>query len=193
MSARDSYRRHSGHHRKSGSGKSTLMHVNEWPVIHCGRGRITAKAYMVWKAKQLMPFRSREMAFIFRPFRWSQSNLLPKRHAASWNSRTGQRNRRNRVEEALKSVGLEKKINTSLVNFRRRKTAPGHCSSHIQQPKIIFAERTNCNLDQLTDTHHKYVVGLNIKLWACTLVVVRTTRISWQVPVTGRNERRPNR
>ncbi len=104
---------------KSGSGKSTLMHVMSG-LDHASSGEIiiNGTSLQSMKAKQMDRFRATEMSFIFQAFfveanqTCYQNVMLPLEIA-----KVPRRERRKKVEEALKAVDLLDKINSLAGNL----------------------------------------------------------------------------
>lgn len=160
---------------KSGSGKSTLMHVMSG-LDHASSGEIiiNGTSLQSMKAKQMDRFRATEMSFIFQAFfveanqTCYQNVMLPLEIA-----KVPRRERRKKVEEALKAVDLLDKINSLAGNLSGgQKQRLAIARAIVNKPKLIFADEPTGNLDSTTgDLIIKLLFSLNKKL-GCTLVIV---------------------
>lgn len=160
---------------KSGSGKSTLMHVMSG-LDHATSGEviINGTSLQSMKAKQMDRFRATEMSFIFQAFfveanqTCYQNVMLPMEIAKVPN-----RERRKKVEEALKAVDLLDKINSLAANLSGgQKQRLAIARAIVNKPKLIFADEPTGNLDSTTgELIIKLLFDLNKKL-GCTLVIV---------------------
>ena len=160
---------------KSGSGKSTLMHVMSG-LDHPSNGEIIINGTTLqsMKAKQMDRFRATEMSFIFQSFfveanqTCFQNVMLPLEIA-----KVSRRERRKKVEEALKAVDLLDKINVPAGNLSGgQKQRLAIARAIVNKPKLIFADEPTGNLDSSTgDLIIKLLFDLNKKL-GCTLVIV---------------------
>ena len=160
---------------KSGSGKSTLMHVMSG-LDHPSDGEILidGKSLQDMKAKQIDTFRANEMSFIFQAFfveanqTCYQNVMLPLEIA-----KVGRRDRRKKVEEALRAVDLIDKIDTLATNLSGgQKQRLAIARAIVNKPKLIFADEPTGNLDSATgELIIKLLFDLNKKL-GCTLVIV---------------------
>lgn len=160
---------------KSGSGKSTLMHVMSG-LDHASSGEIivNGKRLQDLKAKQMDAFRATEMSFIFQAFfveanqTCYQNVMLPLEIA-----RVPRRERRKKVEEALKAVDLLDKIHALASNLSGgQKQRLAIARAIVNKPKLIFADEPTGNLDSATgELIIKLLFALNRKL-GCTLVIV---------------------
>ncbi len=160
---------------KSGSGKSTLMHVMSG-LDHATSGEviINGTSLQSMKAKQMDRFRATEMSFIFQAFfveanqTCYQNVMLPLEIAKVPN-----RERRKKVEEALKAVDLLDKINSLAANLSGgQKQRLAIARAIVNKPKLIFADEPTGNLDSTTgELIIKLLFDLNKKL-GCTLVIV---------------------
>lgn len=160
---------------KSGSGKSTLMHIMSG-LDHPTSGEIIIhdKSLHGMKAKRMDAFRATEMSFIFQSFfvegnqTCYQNVMLPLEIA-----RVGRRDRRKKVLEALKQVGLSDKVNNrarDLSGGQKQRLAIARAI--VNKPRLIFADEPTGNLDSATgEIITKLLFGLN-KTLGCTLVVV---------------------
>ena len=137
----------------SGSGKSTLMHL-----LGCldtpTHGTITLDGIQIQNATsmQLAAIRNRKIGFVFQSF-----NLLPKLNVAQnvevpmIYAGVSSRERRERVMEALKRVGLENRAKhrpMQLSGGQQQRVAIARAL--INRPRIIFADEPTGNLDTHT-------------------------------------------
>lgn len=160
---------------KSGSGKSTLMHVMSG-LDHATSGEviINGKSLQGLKARQMDAFRANEMSFIFQAFfieanqTCFQNVMLPLEIA-----KVPQRERRRKVEAALKAVDLLDKMNNLAANLSGgQKQRLAIARAIVNEPKLIFADEPTGNLDSATgDLIIKLLFSLNKKL-GITLVIV---------------------
>jgi len=160
---------------KSGSGKSTFMHVMSG-LDHPTDGEILidGKCLQDMKAKQMDAFRANEMSFIFQAFfveanqTCYQNVMLPLEIA-----KVGMRDRRKKVESALRAVDLLDKIDSLASNLSGgQKQRLAIARAIVNKPKLIFADEPTGNLDSATgELIIKLLFDLNKKL-GCTLVIV---------------------
>ncbi|MEI7818774.1 MAG: ABC transporter ATP-binding protein [bacterium] len=160
---------------KSGSGKSTLMHIMSG-LDHATNGDVIVDGKMLrdLKAKQMDAFRATDMSFIFQAFfieanqTCYQNVVLPLEIA-----KVSPRERRKKVEVALKAVDLMDKIDTLAGNLSGgQKQRLAIARAIVNKPKLIFADEPTGNLDSTTgDLIIKLLFELNKKL-GCTLVIV---------------------
>ena len=160
---------------KSGSGKSTLMHVMSG-LDHATSGEVIIHGTSLqgMKAKQMDQFRATEMSFIFQSFfveanqTCFQNVMLPLEIA-----KVSRRERRKKVEEALKAVDLTEKIDVLAGNLSGgQKQRLAIARAIVNKPKLIFADEPTGNLDSATgDLIIKLLFDLNKQL-GCTLVIV---------------------
>jgi len=160
---------------KSGSGKSTLMHIMSG-LDHASSGEVEINGKLIGelKPKQIDAFRSEEMSFIFQSFfveanqTCFQNVMLPLEIA-----KTPRRERRKRVLDALKAVGLEEKTfvqASKLSGGQKQRLAIARAI--VNKPKIIFADEPTGNLDSATgEVIINLLFSLNKKL-GCTLIIV---------------------
>jgi putative ABC transport system ATP-binding protein len=138
---------------KSGSGKSTLMHVmSGLDTVSSGEIVVNNKSLVGLKPKQIDAFRSKEMSFIFQSFfveanhSCYQNVMLPLEIA-----RVARRDRRKNVLLALKSVGLEDKVDSLAKNLSGgQKQRLAIARAIVNKPKLIFADEPTGNLDTTT-------------------------------------------
>ncbi len=160
---------------KSGSGKSTLMHIMS------GLDRPSAGAVVVdgddigaLNQKALDRFRAEKISFIFQAF-FVQANescfdnvALPLEIA-----RIGTSARKRRVNEALKLVGLEDKIDQKAKNLSGgQKQRLAIARAIVNKPKIIFADEPTGNLDSATGAKIENLLFSFNKKFGSTLVIV---------------------
>ncbi len=160
---------------KSGSGKSTLMHVLSG-LDHASSGEVIigGKSLQELKGKQMDAFRATEMSFIFQAFfveanqTCYQNVMLPLEIA-----KVPRRERRKKVEEALKAVDLLEKIDSLASNLSGgQKQRLAIARAIVNKPKLIFADEPTGNLDSSTgELIIKLLFSLNRKL-GCTLIIV---------------------
>ncbi len=160
---------------KSGSGKSTLMHIMS------GLDRPTSGSVVIndvdifaMKQKRMDNFRANEMSFIFQSFfvegnqTCYQNVMLPLEIA-----KVPLAKRKKLVEEALRAVELESKIDklaTSLSGGQKQRLAIARAI--VNRPQILFADEPTGNLDSATgEKIMRLLFGLN-KTLGCTLILV---------------------
>lgn len=138
---------------KSGSGKSTLMHVmSGLDRATEGSIKIGGKELANLKQKEIDKFRAVEMSFIFQSFfvepnqTCYQNVMLPLEIAE-----VPRRKRKAMVQEALRAVELEDKIDkqaSSLSGGQKQRLAIARAI--VFKPSIIFADEPTGNLDSAT-------------------------------------------
>lgn len=160
---------------KSGSGKSTLMHAMSG-LDHPETGKVIIDGVDILKLKNkaVDRFRSEKIGFIFQSF-FVQANetsfdnvSLPLEI-----SNVSIRARKQRVETALKIVGLEDKIKQKANNLSGgQKQRLAIARAIVNKPSIIFADEPTGNLDSTTgETIENLLFGLNKKSGS-TLIIV---------------------
>ncbi len=160
---------------KSGSGKSTLMHVmSGLDRVTSGTIVIDKKDLSSLKPKAIDRFRFTDMSFIFQSFfiepnqTCYQNVMLPLEIVG-----VPRRKRRQLVEDALKEVELEDKIDklaNSLSGGQKQRLAIARAI--VNKPKLIFADEPTGNLDSATgDKIMDLLFDLN-KTLGSTLIIV---------------------
>ncbi|MGV9002267.1 MAG: ABC transporter ATP-binding protein [Candidatus Saccharimonadaceae bacterium] len=160
---------------KSGSGKSTLMHtMSGLDRPDSGQIVIDGVDILKLKNKAVDKFRSEKIGFIFQAF-FVQANetcydnvALPLEIA-----RVGARARKERVEEALRTVELSDKLKQKAANLSGgQKQRLAIARAIVNKPSIIFADEPTGNLDSTTgETVEDLLFGLN-KQGGSTLIIV---------------------
>jgi putative ABC transport system ATP-binding protein len=160
---------------KSGSGKSTLMHaMSGLDRPETGQVVIDGVDILKLKNKAVDRFRSDKIGFIFQAF-FVQANetsfdnvSLPLEI-----SNISMRARKQRVETALKIVGLDDKIKQKAKNLSGgQKQRLAIARAIVNKPSIIFADEPTGNLDTTTGAViENLLFGLN-KKGGSTLIIV---------------------
>lgn len=160
---------------KSGSGKSTLMHaMSGLDKPESGQVVIDGVDILKLKNKAVDRFRSEKIGFIFQAF-FVQANetafdnvSLPLEIA-----KVGVRARKQRVETALKIVGLDDKMKQKARNLSGgQKQRLAIARAIVNKPSIIFADEPTGNLDSTTgEVIENLLFGLN-KKGGSTLIIV---------------------
>ena len=160
---------------KSGSGKSTLMHaISGLDRPQQGEIIVDGTNILTLKKKALDKFRSSSIGFIFQSF-FVQANescydnvALPLEIADVPGSK-----RKQRVNEALESVGLSEKAKLkagTLSGGQKQRLAIARAI--VNQPSIIFADEPTGNLDSTTgEAVEDLLFSLNKKN-GTTLIIV---------------------
>jgi putative ABC transport system ATP-binding protein len=160
---------------KSGSGKSTLMHaMSGLDRPEKGEIIVDGEDILKLKKKAVDHFRATEMSFIFQSF-FVQANetcydnvSLPLEIA-----RIPKRERREKVERALRAVELDDKLKSKARNLSGgQKQRLAIARAIVNQPKILFADEPTGNLDSATgETIEKLLFAYNRK-FGTTLIIV---------------------
>lgn len=160
---------------KSGSGKSTLIHaMSGLDAPEEGEVLIDGVNILSMKQKDIDKFRSKKMGFIFQSF-FVQGNetcfenvSLPLEIAEEPIFR-----RKEIIENALKSVGLEDKIKTparDLSGGQKQRLAIARAIAN--SPEIIFADEPTGNLDSITSAKIEKMLFEYNKHSEATLLIV---------------------
>lgn len=160
---------------KSGSGKSTLMHaMSGLDTPEEGEVLMDGVNILSMKQKDIDKFRSKKMGFIFQSF-FVQGNetcfenvSLPLEIAEEPIFR-----RKEIIENALKSVGLEDKIKTparDLSGGQKQRLAIARAIAN--SPEIIFADEPTGNLDSITSAKIEKMLFEYNKNSKATLLIV---------------------
>jgi len=160
---------------KSGSGKSTLIHaMSGLDAPEEGEVLIDGVNILSMKQKDIDKFRSKKMGFIFQSF-FVQGNetcfenvSLPLEIAEEPIFR-----RKEIIENALKSVGLEDKIKTparDLSGGQKQRLAIARAIAN--SPEIIFADEPTGNLDSITSAKIEKMLFEYNKNSQATLLIV---------------------
>jgi len=160
---------------KSGSGKSTLMHaMSGLDRPETGQVVIDGVDILKLKNKAVDRFRSEKIGFIFQSFfvqanETSFDNVALPLEIADVSPRV----RKQRVETALKIVGLEDKIKQKAGNLSGgQKQRLAIARAIVNKPSIIFADEPTGNLDSTTgEIIENLLFGLNKKSGS-TLIIV---------------------
>lgn len=160
---------------KSGSGKSTLMHaMSGLDRPETGQVVIDGTDILKLKNKAVDRFRSEKIGFIFQAF-FVQANETAFDNVALplEISNVGTRARKQRVETALKIVGLEDKVKQKAKNLSGgQKQRLAIARAIVNKPSIIFADEPTGNLDSTTgQVVEDLLFGLN-KKGGSTLIIV---------------------
>jgi putative ABC transport system ATP-binding protein len=160
---------------KSGSGKSTLMHaMSGLDRPQSGEVVINGEDILKMKRKAIDHFRATKMSFIFQSF-FVQANetcydnvSLPLEIAG-----VPKRQRKAKVEKALKAVELSDKIKSKARNLSGgQKQRLAIARAIVNEPTLLFADEPTGNLDSSTgDIIEKLLFGYN-KQNGTTLIVV---------------------
>lgn len=138
----------------SGSGKSTLLHILSFLDRPTG-GEYTfaGKSMSELSDIELARIRNREMGFVFQAFNLiGRSTVyenveLPLLYSVD--VATGER--RERVEHAVRSVGLEDKLRTETIRLSGgQKQRVAIARALVCDPSVIFADEPTGNLDSIS-------------------------------------------
>ena len=160
---------------KSGSGKSTLMHaMSGLDRPELGQVVIDGVDILKLRNKAVDRFRSEKIGFIFQSFfvqanETSFDNVALPLEIAKVNARV----RKERVETALQTVGLDDKIKQKARNLSGgQKQRLAIARAIVNKPSIIFADEPTGNLDSTTgEVIEDLLFGLN-KDSGSTLIIV---------------------
>jgi putative ABC transport system ATP-binding protein len=160
---------------KSGSGKSTLMHaMSGLDRPETGQVVIDGVDILKLKNKAVDRFRSEKIGFIFQAF-FVQANETSFDNVALplEISDVSARVRKQQVESALRTVGLEDKIKQKARNLSGgQKQRLAIARAIVNKPSIIFADEPTGNLDSTTgEVIEDLLFGLN-KTGGSTLIIV---------------------
>ena len=160
---------------KSGSGKSTLMHcISGLDRPTKGTIGVDGASIGEMNQKQVDEFRAQKIGFIFQSF-FVQANETCEQNVALPLEIVGIRpsERKKRIEEALKTVGLGDKINQKAKNLSGgQKQRLAVARAIVNRPKIIFADEPTGNLDSQTGTQVEDLLFSLNKKSSATLIVV---------------------
>lgn len=159
---------------KSGSGKSTLMHLLallDKPTE--GKISINGIDSTKLKTRQLNKMRNRYFGFVFQQFFMNSNDtvlnnvLLPLKISG-----TRRKTRKKLALEALKTVGLETKVNNKAKDLSGgQKQRVCIARAIVNNPKVIFADEPTGNLDSGTgEKVEKLLFDLNKQ--GVTLIIV---------------------
>jgi putative ABC transport system ATP-binding protein len=189
----------------SGSGKSTLLHILDFldRPTH-GHYRFRSKDTAGLDDRELARLRNKEMGFVFQAF-----NLLGRSTVAQnveiplLYSDMLPAHRADRVRAAVRSVGLEEKLDVPAANLSGgQKQRIAIARALVNGPSIIFADEPTGNLDSrsggqvmeilqdLNDqgktvilvTHETYTAA-----YAKRRIALRDGRVEVDEPITARN------
>ncbi|MFZ1300998.1 MAG: ABC transporter ATP-binding protein [Candidatus Microsaccharimonas sp.] len=167
---------------KSGSGKSTLMHaMSGLDRPESGQVIIDGVDILKLKNKAVDRFRSEKIGFIFQAF-FVQANETSFDNVALplEISNVSVRVRKQRVETALKIVGLEDKIKQKAKNLSGgQKQRLAIARAIVNKPSIIFADEPTGNLDSTTgEVIEKLLFGLNKKSGSTLIIVTHDAELA---------------
>lgn len=160
---------------KSGSGKSTLMHImSGLDRPDSGEVMVDGENILQLKPKAVDAFRSEQMSFIFQSF-FVQGNetcynnvSLPLEIA-----KVPMRNRREKILNALRAVGLEDKVKSrarDLSGGQKQRLAVARAI--VNEPQILFADEPTGNLDSVTGAQVEELLFGCAKRHGATLIIV---------------------
>lgn len=134
----------------SGSGKSTLLHILSFLDRPTG-GSYTflGKSIENMDDRQLAHVRNKDMGFVFQAFNLlSRLSVYDNVEIPLLYSDVPTRERKKKVEDAVRSVGLEEKLHTEtgkLSGGQKQRVAIARAL--VTDPNIIFADEPTGNLD----------------------------------------------
>lgn len=160
---------------KSGSGKSTLMHIMSG-LDRPSSGSVVIDGTEMGKMKQrqLDTFRAKKIGFIFQSFFVQANESCANNVALPLEiNRLSKRERKSRIETALKIVGLEDKIGQKAKNLSGgQKQRLAIARAIANKPEIIFADEPTGNLDSATGEQVEELLFRFNKKAGSTLIVV---------------------
>jgi len=134
----------------SGSGKSTLLHIMSFldrPTS--GSYKFQGKSIDEMSDKELAYVRNKDMGFVFQSFNLlSRLTVYDNVEIPLLYSDIPGAKRRQRIEDAVKSVGLEEKLNIEagkLSGGQKQRVAIARAL--VTDPNVIFADEPTGNLD----------------------------------------------
>lgn len=160
---------------KSGSGKSTLMHVMSGLDRPTG-GEVVVDGHSIagMKQKELDSFRAEKIGFIFQAFFVQANETCAQNVSIPLEIRDMPRAaRRQRIQSALRIVGLDDKINQKAKNLSGgQKQRLAIARAIVGMPSIIFADEPTGNLDSQTGKQVEDLLFDLNKKSKTTLIVV---------------------
>ena len=134
----------------SGSGKSTLLHVLSFLDRPTGGSyKFLGKSIDDMTDHELARVRNKDMGFVFQSFNLlSRLTVYDNVEIPLLYSDILPRKRRALVEEAVRSVGLEEKLNTEAARLSGgQKQRVAIARALVTDPNVIFADEPTGNLD----------------------------------------------
>lgn len=160
---------------KSGSGKSTLMHaMSGLDRPETGEVVIDGVDILKLKRKAIDKFRSEKIGFIFQAF-FVQANETTYENVALplEIAKIPTRDRKKRIETALKTVELGDKIKEKAKNLSGgQKQRLAIARAIVTEPAIIFADEPTGNLDSTTGEKVEQLLFSLNKKGGSTLIIV---------------------
>lgn len=138
---------------KSGSGKSTMMHVvSGLDRPQEGEVLIDGENILRLSPRETDKFRAQKMSFIFQSFFVEGGESCYDNVSLSLEMAGVKASERRRlIEDALKSVELDDKINQKAQDLSGgQKQRLAIARAIVNKPKILFADEPNGNLDSVT-------------------------------------------
>ena len=134
----------------SGSGKSTLLHILSFLDRPTGGSyKFQGKAIDDMNDKELAHVRNKDMGFVFQAFNLlSRLTVYDNVEIPLLYSDLPPSKRKQKIEEAVRSVGLEEKLHTEtgrLSGGQKQRVAIARAL--VTDPNIIFADEPTGNLD----------------------------------------------